>query len=186
MWDRCEYIKETEKQLGESIVYEEINYNKKFLSQLVDSSKKYFKKQQYISYKEIKYVTHEYKKTCNLGKLYLLLKIHKRLCDVPGRPVISNCGTPTEKVSEYLNYRLKPILQNRLSYIRDSQDFLEKIETIGSVPDNVIFATADVVGLYLNIPYQAGLKALQETLEKKDLKKNTSRRSGENGRICIE
>ena len=42
-------------------------------------------------------------KATNLGKLYLLLKIHKRLENVPGRPVISNCGTPAEKVSEFLD-----------------------------------------------------------------------------------
>ena len=41
--DRWGYIKELEKHLWDSTVYEEINYNKKILSQLVDSSK-YFKK----------------------------------------------------------------------------------------------------------------------------------------------
>ena len=44
------------KQLGDSTVYEEINYNKKILSQLVDSSNKYFKKcnsSGNISYKEM-------------------------------------------------------------------------------------------------------------------------------------
>ena len=39
----------------------------------------------------------------NLGKLYLIPKIHKRLESVPGRPVISNCVTPIEKVSEFLD-----------------------------------------------------------------------------------
>ena len=58
MWDRWDYIKETEKQLRDSTVYKEIDYNKKILSQLVDSSNKYFKKLNssgYISYKEMKY-----------------------------------------------------------------------------------------------------------------------------------
>ena len=93
----------------------------------------------------MKYFTYEYKKACNLGKLYLLPKIHKRLFNGPGRPVISNCGTPTEKVSEFLDHHLKPVLQKRLSYIRDSQHFLEKIKTIGNVPENAILATADVL-----------------------------------------
>ena len=39
-WDRWDYVKEAEKQLGDSTVYEEINYNKKILSHLVDSSNK--------------------------------------------------------------------------------------------------------------------------------------------------
>ena len=76
---RWVFIKEAEKQLGDSTVYEKINYNKKIPSQLVDSSSKYFKKLNnsgYISYKEMKYFTYEYKKPSNLCKLYLLPKIH--------------------------------------------------------------------------------------------------------------
>ena len=74
----------------------------------------------------MKYFTYEYKKACNLGKLYLLPTIYKRLFNVPGRSVISNCGTPTEKVSEFFGHHLKPIMQNGLSYMRDSRHFLEK------------------------------------------------------------
>ena len=62
-------------------------------------------------------------------------------------------------------------MQKGLSYIRDSQHFLEKIKTIGSVPKNAVLATVDVVGLYPNIPHQAGLKALKEALKKRDIKK---------------
>ena len=40
-----------------------------------------------------------------------------------------------------------------LSYIRDSQHFLEKIKTIGSAPENAILVAADVVGLYPNISH---------------------------------
>ena len=119
----------------------------------------------------MKYFTYEYKKACNLGKLYLLPKIYKRLFNVPGRPVISNCGRPTEKFSEFLDHHRKPVMQKGLSYIRDSQHFLEKIKTIGSVPENAFLVTADVVGLYPRIPHQAGLKALKEALEKGDIKK---------------
>ena len=62
-----------------------------------------------ITEKELKYFLYNYKNACNLGKLYLLPKIHKRLFNVPGRPVISNCGTPTEKASEFLDHHLKPV-----------------------------------------------------------------------------
>ena len=69
------------------------------------------------------YFTYEYKKAYNLGKLYMLPKIHKRLFNVPGRPVISNCRMTTEKVSEFLDHHLKSIMLNGLSYIRDSNIF---------------------------------------------------------------
>ena len=77
------------------------------LYQLVDCSNRFFKNLKmkgHIMEKELKYFSYEFKKSCNLGKLYLLLKIHKSLENVPGRPVISNCGTPTEKVSEFLDH----------------------------------------------------------------------------------
>ena len=41
-----------------------------------------------------------------------LPKIHKTLFDVPGRLVISNCGTPTEKASDILDHHLKSIIHH--------------------------------------------------------------------------
>ena len=60
--------------------------------------------------KQLKYFTIAHKKAANLGKMYLLPKIHQRLFNVPGRPVTSNCGSPTEKVSEFLGSHLKGVM----------------------------------------------------------------------------
>ena len=118
--------------------------------------------------KQLDYYSYKYKKTCNLGKLYLLPKIHKRLYNVPGRPVISNCGTPTEKASEFLDSQLKPIMQKSWSYIKDSGDFIDKIKGIKNIPENALLVTADVVGLYPSIPHNAGLEALKTVLDKRE------------------
>ena len=123
-----------------------------------------------ITEKELKYFSYEYKKITNLRKLYLLPKIHKSLENVRGRPVISNCSTPNEKVSEFVDYQLKPVRQSGRSYIKDSGDFLKKIKNLGSLPENVILVTADVVGLYPSIPHEAGLQALEEALESRNHK----------------
>ena len=123
--------KKGRKTTRESTVYDEINYIKKIPSQLVDSSNKYFKKLNnsgYISYEEMRYLTYEYKKTCSLGKLYLLPKIYKSLFNEPETLVISDWGMLNEKVSEFLDHHRKPIMQNGICYIRDSQHFLEKIK----------------------------------------------------------
>ena len=118
-----------------------------------------------VSDKQLKYFTHEYKKVSNLEKLYLLPKIHQRLHKVSGRPVISNCGTPTEKASEFLDYHLKPIIQKEKSYIKDSSDFVNKIKSLQNIPEGAILVTADVVGLYRSIPQEAGLKTFREALD---------------------
>ena len=59
--------------------------------------------------------------------MYLLPKIHERLNDVPGRPVISNCGTLTENLSEFLDHHLQPIIKARKSYIKDTSEKLKKM-----------------------------------------------------------
>ena len=68
------------------------------------------KKRGYITEKQLKSFCYEYKKATNFGKLYFLPKIHNRSHNVPGRPVVSNCGTPTEIYSEFLDYHLKPLI----------------------------------------------------------------------------
>ena len=69
---------------------------KKTLTDLVDSSIKMLlglKAKVLISQKELQYFTYEFKKSTNLGKLYLVPKIHKMVSVLPGRPVISNWYT---------------------------------------------------------------------------------------------
>ena len=41
------------------------------------------------------------------GRFYLLPKIHKRLNNVPGRPVVSNCGYFKENISAFLEFQLQ-------------------------------------------------------------------------------
>ena len=79
-------------------VSRDVNNNKNILSKLSETSNKMFisfKGRAFSKEKEMKYFTYKFKKATNFDKLYLLLKIHKRLNDVPGRLVISNRGSPT-------------------------------------------------------------------------------------------
>ena len=96
---------------------------------------------------------------------------HKRLHHIPGRPVILNCGIPMEKVSEFLDHHLKPIMQEGWYYINDNKDFLKKIQNMRKFPQDSILVTADVVGLYASIPHNSGLKALKDALDCRQNKK---------------
>ena len=75
---------------------------------------------------------------------------------MPGRPVISNCGNPTEKVSEFLDHHLQPVMKEGKSYIKDTADFLDKLKDLDGIPDGAILVTTDVVGLYASIPHTEG------------------------------
>ena len=87
------------------------------------------------------------------ARFYLLPKIHKRLHDVPGRPVISNCSFYTENISSFLDFHLQPLAQKVKSYIKRHKSLFEKIKELGQLPEGAILCTIDVVGLYPNIPH---------------------------------
>ena len=98
------------------------------------------------------------------ARFYLLTKIHKRLYNVPGRPVISNCGFCTENISSFLDHHLQSIAQKVNSFIKDSKLLLRKIKSLGQLPEGAILCTIDVVGLYPNIPHEEGLASLRKIL----------------------
>ena len=99
-----------------------------------------------------------------LGRFYLLPKIHKGLSSVNGRPFISNCGTMTEHISEFLDHHLAPLVSFIRSYIKDTNHFLARLSEIGSIPEGAFLCTVDVVGLYPSIPHTEGLSAIREAL----------------------
>ena len=164
IWDRSDYITEAESHFRNELVYKNISFKQDMLCNLVTKSNSFFKDHRRsgcIMEKELKYFSYEYKKIANLEKLYLLPKIHKRLQTVPGRPVISNCGIPAEKLLKFLDYYLKPVIQGGRPYIIYSGDFLKKIKNLCSLPENVILVTAGLVSLYPSIPHKAFCKHLK-------------------------
>ena len=87
------------------------------------------------------------------------------LSAVPIRPVISNCGMPTEKVSEFVDFHLKHIMQNGWSHT----DFINKIKNLKNISSKSILATADV-GVDPSISHESGLNAIKEALENRKYK----------------
>ena len=59
-------------------------------------------------------------------------------------------------------------MQKGWSYIRDSGDVIKKKQDLGSIPENAILVTTNIVGLYPSISQEAGLKALTEVLDKRE------------------
>ena len=75
------------------------------------------------------------------GRFYLLPKIHKRMYNIQGRPVISNCGFYPENISAFLDHLLKPIAMQVKSYKKDTNDFLKKLRDLPDFPEESIICT---------------------------------------------
>ena len=62
-----------------------------------------------------------------------------------------------KNISACLDFHLKPIAAKVKSYIKDTNDFLRKLQNHPKLPDDVILCMIDVVGLYPNIPNEKGV-----------------------------
>ncbi|XP_066275237.1 uncharacterized protein [Branchiostoma lanceolatum] len=95
---------------------------------------------------------------------YLLPKIHKE--GNPGRPIISANDCATERISEFADHHLRPLVQRLPSYIKDTTDFLQKLNKLGKISPTAKLVTLDVSSLYTNIPTEEGIQASREALQK--------------------
>ena len=163
VWDKVDYVAEADRQLGNSEVYEELD--KDPTAELELEVRNCVTEIQVcdvgLSDKEASYLQVQRSK---LGRFYLLPKIHKGLSGVVGRPVISNCGTVTEHVSEFLDHHLNPLVCSTESYVKDTNHFVLLLAGIGDIPDGALLCTVDVVGLYPSIPHDEGLEAMRRAL----------------------
>ena len=80
---------------------------------------------------------------------FTLTKIHK---PTPvGRPIISGCDGPTERLSSFVDILLQPIAQKKSRIrLKDTTDFIK----------NAILVSMDVTSLYKNIPQEEGTETV--------------------------
>ena len=88
---------------------------------------------------------------------YTLAKIHKP--GLTGRPIISGCDGPTERISSFLDHILQPIAKAQKSYLKDTSHFINFIEK-RKVPNNALLVSMDVTSLYTIIPQEEGINTV--------------------------
>ncbi|CAJ0933349.1 unnamed protein product, partial [Ranitomeya imitator] len=96
--------------------------------------------------------------------LYIFPKIPKTLINPPGRPIVSGVGSIFNKMGIFFDRIFNPMVRECKSYIRDTTDFLRKLEALQFEGD-VILASFDVVSLYTSIDHEQGLKAVGKKLD---------------------
>ena len=100
-------------------------------------------------------------------RFYLLPKVRKK--GVPGRPVVSACGSATEGMSEIVDLYLQPYMPTIPSSIKDTDDFIRRISNIIDLPSDVLLVTLDVVSQCSSIPHEFCLSALKSFLLDRNL-----------------
>lgn len=105
-------------------------------------------------------------------KFYLLPKIHKEKEKWPqpgkmpeGRPIVSDTGSESYAVSQYIDYFLKPISKLHPSYLRDTYDFIAKVRG-RSLPKEAYLVTGDVTSLYTNMNLDRILETVKQAFIK--------------------
>lgn len=164
--DLKDYLNEGYSQLKDTNVYQKLDQCKtdEYYTVICRYLEYCYKFDREISKETYEYLTHFKPRT---SRLYLLPKIHKKQRPPPGRPVISSNGSPTERISSFVDYFLKPYVCKTKSYIKDTNDFLNKLKEIGRTPANCIIFSLDVVSLYTNIPTDFGISLIEEFLNEK-------------------
>ena len=81
------------------------------------------------------------------------------------RPIVSSCGSPTENISQFVDYRLQPHMKALPSYIKDTTQLINELRELSVEPDTFL-VTIDVKSLYTCIPHSEGIQACTETLLK--------------------
>ena len=157
----CDYLKEGNRQLQDQTFYKETNRDlTNQITKDIISFLRFLKDRQLLSEKHLTYLT---PKNCRTPIFYMLPKIHK--ANNPGRPIVSGCDSPTEKLSEYIDYFLQPLARNVSSYIKDTNHFLQKLTELGNIPPDSLLVTIDVTALYTNIVHKDGILAVKDALE---------------------
>ena len=85
-------------------------------------------------------------------EFHLLPKIHE--ANNPGRLVINSVNFHTSRISEFVDYYLQPEVKKFKSYLKDTTDFIKKIEAIDHVNDDSYLVPLEVRFLYTNIPHK--------------------------------
>ncbi|XP_071161127.1 uncharacterized protein [Mytilus edulis] len=164
--DKSNYVQEAIRQLDDDRFYKKLNSDPTLqFSEEITECLKEMCDNNIIDIDTFKYLKPENSKP---GRFYLLPKIHKP--GNPGRPIVSANGHPTEKISEFVDYYLRPHVDNLPSFIKDSTDYLLKMQDLNPLPANTTLVTMDVTSLYTNIPHADGIEACREVWDSRSPK----------------
>ncbi|XP_069605329.1 uncharacterized protein [Ranitomeya imitator] len=93
-----------------------------------------------------------------------LKEVHKDMRTPPGRPIISGRGNYLEKVNQWIDSKIQPLVECLPSYLKDTGELLRRVDGV-HLEDGDLLVTADVESLYTSIRHQDGLRAIKSFLD---------------------
>ena len=164
--NKSDYIDEALRQLSSPSFYQKLDSDPTLeFSTLITSDLTDMKNNNEIDEDVYEYLCPENPRP---GQFYLLPKIHKE--GVPGRPIVSAIGHPTEKISQFLDYHLKDHVEKLPSYLKDTTDYIKKTPS-KELPVGTLLVTMDVTSLYTNIPHEEGIAACRKVWDLRQIKR---------------
>ncbi|NJL55909.1 hypothetical protein HC928_12490 [bacterium] len=103
--------------------------------------------------------------------IYVLPKIHKPRSKWPqptmpeGRPIVSDCGSESYRVSQFIDSFIRPISILHPSYLKDTYDFVSKIRN-QRITQRSFLVTGDVTALYTNMTFDRTLATVRAAFQK--------------------
>ena len=151
------YISEAQHQLNDEINYKKLQTDPTLQhNKLVNDTVERFLKDKSIPTKITDGLITSNPRT---PKFYIPPKIHKE--NNPGRPIISSINCHKSKISKHVDYHLQSIMKEIPSYIKDTNNFINKINN-HNIPKALIFVTLDVKSLYKSIPNPEGIASAKK------------------------
>ena len=160
MLDTTDYLREGYRQLSDNKYYTKlIDDPTDTIAKNVTKTLAQMRHKGLITEKNFEHLAPD---NCTEARFYMLPKIHKK--GVPGRPICSSVNHPTSRISKLVDEHIKEYVPETKSYIRDTQDVIKKIKSLGPIPEGAILCTLDVSSLYTNIPNNEGILAVAAKL----------------------
>jgi hypothetical protein len=78
----------------------------------------------------------------------------------PLRPIVNTIGNPTYQLAKYLAHKLKPLVDNTISFFKDSSFFVNKIKNIKLDKDDTLIRF-NVVSLFTKIPIDGDMEVIK-------------------------
>jgi hypothetical protein len=150
------YLKEAYRQLNNAKYYSKnISLtHKQDLCNKINNTLEQLHDEDYINDKQLEFLTAN--DSDRNRNFYLLPKVHKPIDkwpsnDMPeGRPIVGDCATESRRVSDYIDYFLKPLATKHDTYLKDTYDFIKKIRN-RKIDKNCLLVTGDITALYTNM-----------------------------------